>query len=94
MRHGARKLLAQAVEAEVADFLAKHAGLKTEDGRKRMVRHGHLPEREVKLVEAAPKSWRRLGGHNQLPKLIPGVKFTDRLEVVARRGDLQPATAA
>jgi putative transposase len=47
LRQGARTLLAQAVEAEVADFLAQHAGLKTEDGRQRIVRHGHLPEREV-----------------------------------------------
>ncbi len=47
LRNGARALLAQAVEAEVAGFLAKHDDLKTEDGRARVVRHGHLPEREV-----------------------------------------------
>lgn len=47
LRTGARTLLAQAVEAEVAEFLAKHAALRTEDGRSRVVRHGHLPEREV-----------------------------------------------
>jgi hypothetical protein len=47
LRQGARTLLAQAVEAEIADFLAKHADLKTEDGRQRTVRHRHLPEREV-----------------------------------------------
>jgi transposase-like protein len=47
LRNGARALLAQAVEAEVAGFLAKHVDLKTEDGRARVVRHGHLPEREV-----------------------------------------------
>ena len=47
LRNGARSLLAQAVEAEVADFLGKHADLKTEDGHQRVVRHGHLPEREV-----------------------------------------------
>jgi transposase-like protein len=47
LRNGARTLLAQAVEAEVAEFVAKHAGLKTENGRQRVVRHGHLPEREV-----------------------------------------------
>ena len=47
LRNGARTLLAQAVEAEVAEFLAKHADLKTEDERGRVVRHGHLPEREV-----------------------------------------------
>jgi len=47
LRQGARTLLAQAVEAEVANFLAKHIDLKTEDGRQRIVRHGHLPERTV-----------------------------------------------
>jgi transposase-like protein len=47
LRSGARALLVHAVEAEVADFVAKHGGLKTEDGRQRVVRHGHLPEREV-----------------------------------------------
>lgn len=47
LRNGARALLAHAVEAEAADFLAKYADLKTEDGHQRVVRHGHLPEREV-----------------------------------------------
>lgn len=47
LRSGARRLLAQAIEAEVAEFIAKHANLETEDGRARVVRHGHLPEREV-----------------------------------------------
>ena len=47
LRNGARALLAQAIEAEVADFLHQHASLKTADGRQRVVRHGHLPEREI-----------------------------------------------
>ncbi|MET4117921.1 transposase-like protein [Bradyrhizobium sp. JR1.5] len=47
MSNGARALLAKAVEAEVADFLGQHADLKTADGHHRVVRHGHLPEREV-----------------------------------------------
>ena len=47
LRNGARALLAQAVEAEVAEFLAKHADLKTEEGCQRVVRHGHSPEREI-----------------------------------------------
>src|SRR5881397_1156622 len=47
LRSGARALLTQAVEAEVGDFLHRHADLKTEDGRQRLVRHGHLPEREI-----------------------------------------------
>ena len=44
-----------------------------------------------KLAEAAEKSWRRLDGHNQLPKVILGVKFTDGLEVV--RSQVQAAAA-
>jgi hypothetical protein len=47
LRKGARALLAKAVEAEVADFLGKLADLKTQEGHQRVVRHGHLPEREV-----------------------------------------------
>ncbi len=47
LRNGARYVLAQAVEAEVADFLGKQANLKTADGHQRVVRHGHLPDREV-----------------------------------------------
>ena len=47
LRNGAHALLAQAVEAEVAEFLAKHIDLKTTAGLSRMVRHGHLPAREV-----------------------------------------------
>ena len=42
LRRGARCLLAQAVEAEVADFLGGHRELKTLEGRQRVVRHGHL----------------------------------------------------
>jgi putative transposase len=47
LRNGARALLGQAIEAEVAEFLAKHADLKTATGQQRVVRHGHLPEREI-----------------------------------------------
>jgi putative transposase len=47
LRNGARALLVQAVEAEVATLLDRHANEVTEDGRRRLVRHGHLPEREI-----------------------------------------------
>jgi putative transposase len=47
LRNGARALLAQAVEAEVAALLSGHADKLTDDGRQRLVRHGHLPEREI-----------------------------------------------
>jgi hypothetical protein len=35
------------VEAEIAGFLGDHADKLTADGRARLVRHGHLPEREI-----------------------------------------------
>ena len=47
LRNGARALLAQAVEAEVSALLSLHADKLTDDGRARLVRHGHLPEREI-----------------------------------------------
>jgi len=47
LRNGARALLSQAVEAEVAALLGRHADELTGDGRQRLVRHGHLPEREI-----------------------------------------------
>jgi putative transposase len=47
LRNGARALLTHAVEAEVAGFLGGHADKLTDDGRARLVRHGHLPEREI-----------------------------------------------
>ena len=34
-----------------------------------------------KLVNAAAKTWRRLNGENQLPKVVQGVKFKNGIEV-------------
>ena len=47
IREGARKLIEQAVEAELATLLAAFAEERLDDGRARLVRHGHLPEREI-----------------------------------------------
>ena len=47
IRDGARKLIEQAVHAELAALMAAFSGERLEDGRARLVRHGHLPEREV-----------------------------------------------
>jgi putative transposase len=34
-----------------------------------------------KLVMAAAKTWRRLKGENQLPKVLQGIKFTNGVEI-------------
>jgi putative transposase len=46
-----------------------------------------------KLVDGAQKTWRRLDGHNQLPKIIQGVKFNDGCEVITKQDDVQTQTA-
>ena len=46
-RRGARQILAQAMEAEVAEHLEKHRNLTNEEGRRLVVRNGHQPEREL-----------------------------------------------
>jgi hypothetical protein len=35
-----------------------------------------------KLIIAASKTWRRLNGTNQLPKVIGAVRFQDGIEVI------------
>jgi putative transposase len=47
LRSGARRLLAQAVEAEAEAFLATMKAMRLPDGRERVVRHGLGPERLV-----------------------------------------------
>src|SRR6516165_9784977 len=47
LRSGARRLLAQAIEMEAETFLEAMKDLKLADGRDRVVRHGHGPERAI-----------------------------------------------
>ncbi|MFO1352962.1 MAG: IS256 family transposase [Gammaproteobacteria bacterium] len=50
LQRGARRLLAEAVETEVEQFLAQHQGLIDEAGRARVVRNGYLPPRAIQTV--------------------------------------------
>ena len=47
LREGARRLLAEAFEAEAASFLTAMRDKRLADGRARVVRHGHGPERTI-----------------------------------------------
>lgn len=47
IRNSAKEMLACAVEVELEDFLAKHAGLYTSDNKARIVRNCYLPERQI-----------------------------------------------
>jgi hypothetical protein len=72
------------------------ARLRTQEGRRRRPLPDHLPRERIvylrgvstgdfqealKLVNAAAKTWRRLHGENQLPKVVQGVKFKNGIEV-------------
>ena len=46
-RRGAQQMLAQAMEAEVALFVEKHADKVDENGHREVVRNGHMPAREL-----------------------------------------------
>lgn len=47
LREGARKMLQQAIENEVSEYVDKHAHLLDEGGQRLIVRNGLMPEREL-----------------------------------------------
>lgn len=76
LREGARTLLAQAIEAEVAEFLAGHADKRDAAGRTRLVRNGHLPERAVQtgigaVTVKAPRVRDRAGQLRFASSILP-----------------------
>ena len=55
-REGARRMLAQALIAEADAFVARWKDLKLPDGRDRVVRHGHGPQRGIQTAFGLSKS--------------------------------------
>jgi transposase-like protein len=47
-----------------------------------------------KLVTAASRTWRRLSGKNQLPKVVYGVKFRDGIEATDEAATINASAAA
>src|ERR1700749_5220182 len=92
LRAGARRLIAQAVEAEFETFLTSTAELVLPDGRRRVVRHGHDPVRAIQtgigpIEVQKPKARDRAAGSgerirftsNILPKWARRTKSLDAL---------------
>ena len=76
LRRGARELLQQAVEAEVAEVIGQFAELKDAQGRRRVVRNGYLPERAIQtgigeVVVKAPRVRDRGGELKFNSSLLP-----------------------
>ena len=79
LRAGARRLLAEAVEAEVAVFIGEHAALSDADGRRRVVRHGYMPERSVQ-TGIGPVAVRRPRVRDRQPEAAGGrIRFTSSI---------------
>lgn len=47
LRQGARRLLTEALKTEIELFMSQYQGLTDPAGRQRLVRNGHMPEREI-----------------------------------------------
>jgi transposase-like protein len=47
LRDGAQRLLAQAIDAEVGEWIDRHAGVVDDAGRRQVVRNGHHPSRTI-----------------------------------------------
>ncbi|MGH8671465.1 MAG: IS256 family transposase [Burkholderiales bacterium] len=76
LQEGARRLLAQAIEAEVAEFLARHAEKRDGAGRQRLVRNGYLPQRTIQtgigdVPVAAPRVRDRAGELRFSSSILP-----------------------
>ena len=75
LREGARKMLAQAIEAEVEEFLCTHCPLQDGRGRRQVVRNGYLPERTIQsgigdIAVKVPRVRDRSGS---------GIRFTSKI---------------
>jgi len=53
VRHGAQQMLQAAIDSEVTNFIGTHSGRRDDEGRRHVVRNGHLPRREL-LTGAGP----------------------------------------
>ena len=79
LRAGARRLLAQAIEAEAESFLAAMADRRLVDGRARLARHGYGPERTVQ-TGLGPVEVRRVKVRDRAPaETGERVRFTSQL---------------
>jgi putative transposase len=77
LRLGAQKLLAQAIDAEVAEWISSHCHLRDEAGHRRVVRNGSLPARTI-TTGVGPVEVKQPRVHDRRP---PGEKepFTSKI---------------
>ena len=67
LRRGAQRLLGEAIEAEVAEWIKRHAELRDADGRRQVVRNGRLPQRTI-TTGVGPIELRQPRVHDRRPR--------------------------
>jgi putative transposase len=77
LREGAQRLLAQAVEAEVANWIDSHAQIRDQAGHRQIVRNGHLPARTI-ITGVGPIEVEQPRVHDRRPK-GEAEKFTSQI---------------
>ena len=89
VRGGARRMLCEALIADVETFCAQYAGETDDQGRRAVVRNGYLPEREIltgigPVAVRVPQTRDRAGEGRCLRSelLPPDLKQTRRLAAV------------
>ncbi len=75
VRHGAQQMLQAAIDQEVADFIGTHSGRRDDEGRRHVVRNGHLPSREL-LTGAGPLELRQPRVRDNSPEREDRVPFS------------------
>jgi transposase-like protein len=79
LKRGAQKLLATAIEAEVAGYIEQYSGLLDENGHRLVVRNGYLPERKIQtgIGEVQVRQPRVLDG--RVDKTGEPMRFTSKI---------------
>lgn len=76
LREGARRMLQQAIENEVSEYIEAHAHLSDEKGQRVVVRNGVLPERDLvtgigKVPVCRPRVYDRREGRGFTSRILP-----------------------
>jgi transposase-like protein len=91
LRQGAQRMLAQAVDAEVAEWIDQRAKIVDAAGHRQVVRNGHLPERTIvtgigeisvrqpRVHDRRPKEYRELFTSKILPPYLRKTKSIEEL---------------
>src|ERR1039458_5379968 len=76
LRQGAQRMLQTAIETEVSAYVEEHQGKVSENGRRLVVRNGHLPERPLQTGLGAvrieqPRVDDRRAGQKFTSRILP-----------------------